>query len=201
MAEGRKAGAVHGLAVYGLLLQLYPRAYLQRHREELLQNFQDLERTLPSRSELWRLIAKDLSVSLWSELKHTLWGQTAIRFAILGLMLVIAHRYPGHEESVRTFCLGYALGWFAGWFGRQWRQSSRIGSRRLVGSFGGQAATLVGAITVALAAARLFPDLHERLVFASCYGAVIAWPAGWWVNYRRPCRPSAGGVSRRTNRQ
>jgi hypothetical protein len=49
----RRSGS---LAIYRLLLELYPRAYL-RHREELLQNFQDLEQEVPSKAELWSFIA------------------------------------------------------------------------------------------------------------------------------------------------
>jgi hypothetical protein len=184
--HGRQNGASRGLAIYGLLLQLYPRAYLRRHREELLQNFQDLEQALSSRTALWRLIAKDLAVSLWSEFTRTFSGQTTIRFAILSLMLAIVHRYPGQrEQAAWTFCFGYALGWFAGWFGWRWRMSSCSESPRFVRSFRGQAVILLGAITVVLAAGTLFADFQKRLVFASCYGATIAWFAGWWVNHRR----------------
>jgi hypothetical protein len=95
MAHEREKGASRGLVIYGLLLWLYPHAYLRRHREELLQNFRDLERELPAKTALWCLIAKDLFISLGSELSRTLAGQTAIRFAILSLMLVIVHRVPG----------------------------------------------------------------------------------------------------------
>jgi hypothetical protein len=188
MAPGRDNGGSRSLAIYGLLLALYPRAYLRRHRAELLQNFQDLERELPSKAALWRFMASDLAVSLRCELTRTLWGQTTIRFAILSLMLAMVHRYPGqHEQSALTFCFGYALGWFAGWFGRRWWMRASSRSPAFVRSFRGQAATLVGAIVVVLAAAKLFLDLQEPLVFAACYGALIAWFAGWWGNYRRTC--------------
>lgn len=184
MAHVRQGGASRGLAIYGLLLELYPRAYLRRHREELLQNFQDLEQALPSRTELWCLIAKDLAISLRSELSRTLAGQTTIRFAILSLMLVLVHRYPGREQAAWTFCVGYAPGWFTGWFGWRWRISSCSGPPGFVRSFRGQAVMLVGAITMVLAGT-LFADFEKRLVFAFCYGAAIAWFAGWWVNHRR----------------
>jgi hypothetical protein len=46
------------------LLDLYPPAFLQRHRAEMLQNFADLEDTAASKAELWLLIGKDLMMSL-----------------------------------------------------------------------------------------------------------------------------------------
>lgn len=184
MARGRH-GTSRDLAIYALLLELYPRAYLRRHRAELLQNFQDLEREFASRAALWRFIAADLAVSLRHQLTRTLWGQTAIRFAILSLMLALVHGYPGRDQHAAwTFCCGYALGWFAGWFGRSWRQSSGGRPPAFLRSFGGQAALLVCALTVVLAVARLFPELQERLLFASCYGTAIAWFSGWQGNYR-----------------
>lgn len=185
MAHGRRHGTSRDLAIYALLLQLYPRAYRRRHRAELLQNFQDLEREFASKAALWRFIARDLAVSLRHQLTRTLWGQTAIRFAILSLMLALVHGYPRRDEhAVWTFCCGYALGWFAGWFGRQWRLSSSGGPPAFVRSFGGQAALLVCALTALLAAARLFPDLQERFVFACCYGTALAWFSGWQGNYQ-----------------
>lgn len=186
MAHEREKGASRGRVIYGQLLRLYPRAYLRRHRDELLQNFQDLERELPAKTSLWCLIVKDLLISLWSERCRTLGGQTAIRFAILSLMLLMVHRYPGpREHSAWTFCVGYAPGWFAGWFGWQWRMSSSRRSRGAFRSFRGQAVMLLVAITLVLAAGMLFPDLQQRLVFASCYGVAIAWLGGWWGNARR----------------
>jgi hypothetical protein len=166
-------------------VELYPRAYLSRHRAELLQNFRDLERESPSKAAFWRFIAKDLAVSLWSEFRRTLWGQTAVRFAILGLMLAVVHRHGEHERAVWTFCCGYVPGWFSGWLGRCWRMSSAGGSPGFYRSFRGQAAMLAGAITLVLAAAPLVPALQDRLVFASCYGAALAWFSGWWANYQR----------------
>lgn len=174
------------LAIYGLLLELYPSAYLRRHREELLQNFQDIEQELPSKAALWCFIAQDLAVSLRSEFIRTFSGQTTIVFTILGLMLAIAHRYPGkHEPYIWVSCFGYALGWFAGWFGCQWRMSSSSRSPSFVRSFRGQAAMLLCAITMVLATAMLFQDVQERLVLASCYGAALAWITGWGKNKRR----------------
>ena len=186
MAHERQKDASRGLAIYGLLLELYPRAYLRQHRAELLQNFQDLEQALPSKTALWCLIAKDLAVSLRSELTQTFSGQTTVRFAILCLMLAIVHRYPAQrEQAAWIFCFGYALGWFAGWFGWRWRMSSSSGSPAFIRSFRAQAAMLLGVIIIVLAAGTLLADFEKRLVFAFCYGTAIAWFAGWWVNHRR----------------
>jgi hypothetical protein len=46
------------------LLELYPPAFLQRHRAEMLQNFADLEDSAASKAALWLLIGKDLTMSL-----------------------------------------------------------------------------------------------------------------------------------------
>jgi hypothetical protein len=54
------------LRLYARLLELYPPAFLQRHRAELLQNFADLEDAATSKAALWLLIGKDLTVSLIS---------------------------------------------------------------------------------------------------------------------------------------
>lgn len=185
MTHGLEKGSSRSRAIYSLLLELYPRAYLRRHRAELLQNFQDLERDLPSKAALWRLIIRDLAVSLWSELVRTFRGQTAIRFAMLSLMLLLVSRYPQRQPAARIFCCGYALGWFAGWYGRQWRMRAGAQSAGFVRSFSGQAAMLAGAIIIVLATAARFPALQERLALAFCYAALLAWLSGWWVNYRR----------------
>lgn len=190
MTQRRENGPARGVAVYALLLQLYPRAYLRRHREELLQNFRDLEREFSSKAALWRFIARDLAVSLRSQFVRTLAGQTAIRFAILSLMLLAVSRYGAQKEhSAWLLCLGYAVGWFAGWLGRSWRMSSGSESPGFARSFSGQAAMLAGANIIVLAAARLVPDLPERLVLAFCYGTVLAWLSGWWGNYRTAAQP------------
>jgi hypothetical protein len=181
--RGRRSGS---LVIYRLLLELYPRTYVRRHREELLQNFQDLEQELPSKAALWCFIARDLAASIGSEFTGTFWGQTTIVFTILSLMLAVAHRYPGKQEPyLWSFTYGYALGWFAGWFGWNWRMSSSSRAPSLLRSFRGQAAMLVCAITIVLATAKLFPDLQERLLIAVCYGAALAWVTGWCKNRRR----------------
>jgi Cytochrome c oxidase subunit IIa family len=52
------------LRLYARLLELYPPAFLQRHRAEMLQNFADLEDASTSKTALWLLIGKDLTMSL-----------------------------------------------------------------------------------------------------------------------------------------
>ena len=54
------------LRLYARLLELYPSAFLQRHRAEMLQNFADLEDTAASKTALWLLIGKDLTMTLIS---------------------------------------------------------------------------------------------------------------------------------------
>ena len=54
------------MRLYARLLQLYPPAFLQRRRAEMLQNFVDLEDAATSQTALWLLIAKDLTMSLIS---------------------------------------------------------------------------------------------------------------------------------------
>jgi len=54
------------LAIYALLLRLYPGKFLQLHRAEMLQNFADLEQAASSTAALWLLIGKDLAMSLIS---------------------------------------------------------------------------------------------------------------------------------------
>jgi hypothetical protein len=186
MPQQGQCGRSRSLAIYGLLLEFYSHAYLRRHREELLQNFQDLEQELPSKATLWCFIAKDLAISLRSEVIRTFWGQTAMAFTVLSVILAIAHRHPGrHEPYIWSFCFGYAPGWLAGWFGLTWRMSSRSRSPSFVRSFRGQAAMFLFAITITLATATLFPGVHEGFLVAACYGAAHGWITGWGKNKHR----------------
>jgi hypothetical protein len=52
------------LRLYARLLEIYPPAFLERHRAEMLQNFADLEDAETSKTALWLLIGKDLTMSL-----------------------------------------------------------------------------------------------------------------------------------------
>lgn len=69
-------GMSRSLAMYGLLLELYPREYLRQHRAEMLQNFEDFERTSSSKAALWLFMGKDLVISLMSHYTNSFWGQT-----------------------------------------------------------------------------------------------------------------------------
>ena len=44
------------MAVYALLLELYAPEFLAQHREEMLQNFEDLENASTSKAAVWLLI-------------------------------------------------------------------------------------------------------------------------------------------------
>lgn len=78
--------------------------------------------------------------------------------------LVLARGCPGlREHSIWSFCFGYTLGWFAGWLGCHWRMTPSSGPPGFSRSLPGQAAMLVGAITLVLAAAKLFPDPQELM--------------------------------------
>jgi hypothetical protein len=171
MPQQGQCGRSRSLAIYGLLLELYPRTYLRRHREEMLQNFQDLERELPSRAALCCFIAKDLAVSLRSDVTRSFWAQTTMAFTVLSLIVAIAHRHPGRQEPyIWDFCFGYAPGWFAGWSGWNWRMSSSSRLPIFVRSFRGQAAMLLCVITIVLVAASIFPYFQKGHAIASCYG-------------------------------
>jgi len=75
------------LALYGLLLGLYPRRYLQQHGAEMLQNFEDLEHASSSTVALWLFIARDLLTSLAEEHMKSLNGLTAY---VIGVLLAWA---------------------------------------------------------------------------------------------------------------
>jgi predicted permease len=104
--EQRQRGKSGSILIYGLLLEIYLRRYLRRHREELLQNFRDLEQDLSSNSALWSFIAKDLAVSFRSEVMRTFWGQIAVVFTALGLMLMIAKQVPDDQNATVTDTAG-----------------------------------------------------------------------------------------------
>jgi hypothetical protein len=72
---------------YARLLALYPSHYLARHRAELMQNFEDLERECGSRSLLWTFIIRDLFSSLGEQymkyLKNNRWAQVALAAIVI----------------------------------------------------------------------------------------------------------------------
>jgi hypothetical protein len=80
------------LRLYAWLLELYPPAFLQRHRAEMLQNFADLEDAAESRAKLWLLIGKDLAMSLAAQFFGSQLGRYAIAaIAVWILMFVIGY--------------------------------------------------------------------------------------------------------------
>lgn len=168
------------LAIYGLLLNLYPREYLRHHRAEMLQNFEDFEHISSSKTELWLFFGRDLAISFRTQFIKSLWGQTTIVAAVLILMLTIARRHPGqHEQSTWGFCFGYILGWSVGW----WRKRRQIWLNHPSPSsfkpFLAETAVIFIALVTILIVQHKFAGTHEHATWMLCYGYVIAWPAGW----------------------
>ena len=101
------------LRLYARLVEVYPPAFLQRHRAEMLQNFVDFEDAASSKSALWLLIGKDLTMSLISQFFASRLGRYVI--GVLGtwvLIFVIGYFFygstPGHP-AVHVFG-GFLLG-------------------------------------------------------------------------------------------
>jgi len=101
------------LRVYARLLELYPPAFLERHRAEMLQNFADLEDAASSKAALWLMIGKDLTMSLVSHFFASRLGHYVI--AVVGAwMMLFAIGYlrygstPGHP-ALHVFG-GFLLG-------------------------------------------------------------------------------------------
>src|SRR5260370_10760808 len=76
--------------------ELYPPAFLQRHRAEMLQNFADLENAASSKAALWLLIGKDLAMSLIAYFFGSRFGHyvIAVLFAWI-LLFVIGYFFYG----------------------------------------------------------------------------------------------------------
>ena len=84
------------LRLYARLLELYPPAFLQRHRAEMLQNFADLEHASASKAALWLMIGKDLMMSLTSHLFASRLGNYVIGvLAAWILLFVIGYFWRG----------------------------------------------------------------------------------------------------------
>jgi len=101
------------LRLYARLLELYPPAFLQRHRAEMLQNFADLEDAAASKAQLWRLIGKDLTMSLVSHFfASRLGGYVIAVLATWTLIFAIGYFFygttPGHP-ALHAFG-GFLLG-------------------------------------------------------------------------------------------
>jgi hypothetical protein len=189
MAQHGQCGTSRSLAIYGLLLKLYPRPYLQQHRAELLQNFADLEQASQSTIALWLFIGRDLVVSLRSQFTKTLWGQTAIVVLVLAILLVYTERHAvARRHPTESCCLGYILGWFAGWFGRRWQASSISRAPSYIRSLPAQAMIVVSVLVLVIAVAGVGSGAQNHVVWTLCYGFLLAWIAGWNGN-RRQTRP------------
>lgn len=169
------------LAVYGLLLKLYPRQYLEEHRAELLQNFEDLEQASQSTIPLWLFIARDFIGSLGTQRVKTLSGQTAIVIIVLAILLAnTGPRAVARQHAIEGFCCGYLVGWFVGWFGIRWQVSSvgRVPNR--IRSSSAQILILVSVLTIVIVVAGIIPDVPNHIVWTSCYGFLLAWAAAWF---------------------
>lgn len=104
------------LRLYARLLEIYPPAFLQRHRPEMLQNFADLESAAESKARLWLLIGKDLTMSLMSHFFGSRLGRYVIGvFVAWMLLFVIGYLFrgptPGHP--VLHVFYGFLLGMLA----------------------------------------------------------------------------------------
>jgi hypothetical protein len=73
--------------LYARLLELYPPAFLQRHRAEILQNFTDLEDAAASKAALWLLMGKDLTMSLISHFLGSRLGRYVIGVFVAWILL------------------------------------------------------------------------------------------------------------------
>jgi hypothetical protein len=174
-------------AIYGLLLELYPRPYLQQHRAEMLQNFQDLEQASPSKSALWLFIARDLVASLQSQFTRTLWGQTAMVVLVLAIVLVTSeHHAVARRHPTEACCFGYILGWFAGWFSKRWQASSISRAPSYIRSLPTQAMIVVSVLLLIIAVAGVgAPTQSHVIIWTLCYGFLLAWGAGWLGSRRQ----------------
>jgi hypothetical protein len=72
---------------YERLISLYPSSYLAKHREELLQNYEDLERDIGSKRLFWAFIIGDFIKSIFHEymnyIKKHRWAQFAAVVVVL----------------------------------------------------------------------------------------------------------------------
>lgn len=188
MAQIEQNSRSRSLAIYGLLLDLYPRQYLLQHRAEMLQNFQDFEQASPSKAKFWIFLAKDLAISLRSQFAKTLWGQTAVVLLVLAIILIYTARFGvAAERLTEASCFGYIPGWFAGWYGKRWQASSIRRAPDYVKSLWAQAMIVVSALVLVIAAAGIGSSTQDHLIWALCYGFLLAWITGW-ITVRRQLR-------------
>ena len=94
------------MAVYGLLLELYPPQYLQQHRAEMLQNFEDLDHAASSKAMLWFFIARDLAASLTEEHMKSL---NSLPAYVIGVLIAWAAIFAVGEEFRATAAVREAV--------------------------------------------------------------------------------------------
>jgi hypothetical protein len=172
-----------------MLLELYPRPYLRQHRAEMLQNVQDLEQASTSKVDLWLFLARDLVGSLRSQFTKSLWGQTAIVALVLAILLIHTESHAAARlHPTEGLCFGYILGWFAGWFGGRWQASSVSRTPSCIRSLPAQAIIAATVLVLAIALVGVVSGAQNHVVWALCYGFLLAWVAGWVGNrwQRRP---------------
>ena len=98
MTRAARQRESRSLRIYARLLELYPPAFLQRHRAEMLQNFADLEDAAASKVALWLLIGKDLTMSLISHFFASRLGRYVIG-VLVAWMLLFAIGYFWHGST------------------------------------------------------------------------------------------------------
>ena len=169
------------LAVYGMLLNLYPREYLRRHRAEMLQNFEDFDRVSSSKTELWLFMGKDLVISFRSHFTKSFSGQTAIVSIVLAVVLALARHHPGEREhTVWILCYGYLPGWFVGW----WRMTRQAKPNHIIPHYlktlWGQTVIVGVVLAIMISVARRLHGARDPSILVICYGFMLGWSAGWF---------------------
>ena len=89
MTRPERQNEFRSLRLYARLLELYPPAFLQRHRAEMLQNFADLEDAAASKTALWLLLGKDLTMSLTSHFFGSRLGGYVIGVLVAWILLFV----------------------------------------------------------------------------------------------------------------
>ena len=159
-------------------------SYLQQHRAEMLQNFQDLNRHRHPKAALWLFLVKDLTVSLRSQFTKTLWGQTAIVVLVLAVLLVLTERHAVARErptevfcSTATFLAGSPDGSADGGTPPQAAVPGVSARCRH------QCTVFAGVLALVLAVAEVGSGAPKHFVGSLCYGFLLAWIAGWLGNH------------------
>jgi hypothetical protein len=118
--------------LYARLLELYPPAFLQRHRPEMLQNFVDLEGAAASQAALWLLIGKDLTMSLLSHFFGSRLGRYVIGvFVAWTLLFVVGYFFHGPTPGHPVFHVfaGFLLGMLSMYIATRLYKAPQSGSR------------------------------------------------------------------------